>query len=234
MSAGRPPICAILAYRLAIRTSEQSPNGVNGIEHVVGRDRAIDAVLDQAMHRRHPARHVAVIVAADQEQIGRRQRGHRDAGRRRAASPASSRSAAFSAENLVTCPTATRPPQPVSSASRQTSSTSRWRGVEPEIEMEVDIDVEALRQREDARDLAVRILVHIGRAADHIRTGLAAPRPARPRSRDRRAGPPAETRKAAGRSPRHSPSSAAAARSGWSVRCADRPRHACACASCPA
>jgi hypothetical protein len=42
------------------------------------------------------------------------------------------------------------------------------RRVEAEVEVEVDIDVEVLRHAEDARDLAVRVLVHVGRATHHV------------------------------------------------------------------
>jgi hypothetical protein len=53
-----------------MRTSEQSPNGVKGIEHVVGRERAGHTQREQAMHRRHSARHVMVAIAPHQEQVG--------------------------------------------------------------------------------------------------------------------------------------------------------------------
>ena len=47
------------------------------------------------------------------------------------------------------------------------------RRVEIEVEMEVDIEIEALRDREDARDLPVRIGVGIGTAADQVGAALA-------------------------------------------------------------
>ena len=47
------------------------------------------------------------------------------------------------------------------------------RRIEIEIEMEVDIEVEALGDREDARDLLVRLGVGIGTAADQVGAVLA-------------------------------------------------------------
>ena len=63
-----------------MRISEQSPNGVNGIEHIVGGERAGDAVIEQLVRRRNPARHAVLMAAPHQEQVGRRQHGDGDAG----------------------------------------------------------------------------------------------------------------------------------------------------------
>ena len=47
------------------------------------------------------------------------------------------------------------------------------RRIEIEIEMKIDIAIELLRDREDARDLPMRIAVGIGTPADHVGALLA-------------------------------------------------------------
>ena len=44
--------------------------------------------------------------------------------------------------------------------------------VEAKIEMKIDIDAEAAAKIEDAADLPMRVLVHVGGASHHIRAAL--------------------------------------------------------------
>ena len=62
--------------------SEQSPKGGERIQHVVGRQGAVDAVGEHPVHGGHPAHHVVLHVPPHQEEIRRRQHGDRDPGTR--------------------------------------------------------------------------------------------------------------------------------------------------------
>ena len=44
--------------------------------------------------------------------------------------------------------------------------------VEAEIKMKIDIDAEAAGEIEDAADLSMRVLVHVGGASYHVRAAL--------------------------------------------------------------
>ena len=105
------------------------------------------------------------MVAAHQIEVGRRQHGERHAGIGQAPGGGASRSGG-SIESLVTWPIATRPPQPKRSVWSQTWSRSRSVGIEREVEMQVEVGVELAGQREQPVDLAVRVAVGVGRAAD--------------------------------------------------------------------
>ena len=68
---------------------------------------------------------------------------------------------------------ATRPPQPKLLGFSADFIEIHPRGIEIEVEMKVDVAIEFLRDREDARDMAVRIGVGIGTPADQVRALLA-------------------------------------------------------------
>jgi hypothetical protein len=81
--------------------SEQSPNGVNGLSTLLVGERAGDAVIEQTMCVRDPARHVLLVLAPHQKKVGRRQHRHGDPSVGQAAA-ISARRERLIAESLVT------------------------------------------------------------------------------------------------------------------------------------
>ena len=124
------------------------------------------------MRRGHAARNVVIVIAPHEKKIGRRQHGHCHAGigeafgncgeplgpERRQFGDVTDRHAAAPARGLG-APTDLFEIHP--------------RRIDIEIEMKIDIAVELPRYREDTRDLAVRIAVGVGTAADEVGVLLA-------------------------------------------------------------
>ena len=119
------------------------------------------------MRRGHAARNVVIMIASHEKKIGRRQHGHRHAGIGEAfgncGKPLGPDRRQF---GDVTDGHAPAPARSLRAATDLVEIHPRR--IDVEIEMKVDIAVELPRNREDARDLPVRIAVGIGTAADEV------------------------------------------------------------------
>ncbi len=209
-----------------MRGSAQSPYG-GGVQHVVGGDGAVETGRMAEVRGRNPARRRVVMVAAGHEQIRRRQHRQRDArvahqrhglvqrlGRqhRQLGDMADGDAALHAVGDGLARHLFEMPPA----------------RVEVEIEVEVEIHAEVLRHGEDPRDMPLGVGAGAGAAAEQVgacRKLFGAGAVEQP--------PPAETRRSAGRAPRHSRSAAAAPPRSPRAPPPCRSRHGCGSASCP-
>ena len=93
-----------------MRTSEQSPNGVNGFSTLLVDSEQFTPWCSSSCAASTPRIDAVALAAAHQEQVGRRQHGDRHAGVGRVARASGSKRSGGNSDILVTWPIVTRPP----------------------------------------------------------------------------------------------------------------------------
>ena len=154
-----------------MRMREQSPNGGERVEHVVGRERAVRSALDERVGVRDPAHHRVVLVAAGDEEVRGRQHRHRDPRRRE---PLAERPERVGGQQRVLGAVTDGDPPSVPMALGQLAHQVDVHLVGGGTDVEVDVDVAVVveRELEDAPDLSRVVRVVGGCSTDHRRASL--------------------------------------------------------------
>ena len=148
-----------------MRTSEQSPKGVNGLSTLFEESEQLTPRPSSRCAAVTPAPHVGVVAPSHEEEIGRRQHGAGDTGLRHAVRHARQM---FGARGRELGDVADRDPPAIAEAIGEPAHLIEVEFVRAlaEVEVHVDIDIELASHREHAVDLAGGIAVRIGGGAD--------------------------------------------------------------------
>jgi hypothetical protein len=131
----------------------------------------MDAVSHQTMGGRDATGHVAVEIATGEKKIRCRQYG--DCNARAGQSPRGSFQLVRRKRGEFRHMADRDPAAPLVVIGKPANLVEiEVCRVEAKIKMKIDIDVEATGEIEDAADLPMRVLVHVGGASHHVRTAL--------------------------------------------------------------